>query len=131
MDNFSDPFFPPNSVQTNAGQQLTVSGFGAPDLPIGIRGDGISCNPTDTNPVDTTAMPVDTTGMTPVDTTNIPVDTTDTTPVDTTSMPVDTTDMTPVDTTSMPVDTTDMTPCLLYTSPSPRDATLSRMPSSA
>ena len=27
--------------------------------------------------------------------------------------------------------TVEMTPCLLYTSPSPRDATLSRMPSSA
>ena len=29
------------------------------------------------------------------------------------------------------IDIWDMKPCLLYTSPSPRDATLSRMPSSA
>jgi len=107
MNNFTDPFYPPNSAQTNAGQQITVSGFGAPDLPIGIRGTGISCNPTDPNPVDTTNMPVDTTDMTPVDTTSMPVDTTDMTPIDTTSMPIDTMDMTPVDTTSMPVDTTD------------------------
>jgi len=83
MNNFTDPFYPPNSAQTNAGQQLTVSGFASPDLPIGIRGEGISCNPDNTNPVDTTSMPVDTTSM-PVDTTSMPVDTT--------SMPVDTTD---------------------------------------
>ena len=37
---------------------------------------------------------------------------------------------TPADTTD-DVDVTSCTPCLLYTSPSPRDATLSRMPSSA
>ena len=78
MNNFSDPFFPPNSAQSNSGQQITVSGYGAPDLPIGIQGNGVSCNPT-TNPVDTmTTTPVDTMTTTPVDTmTTTPVDTTD------------------------------------------------------
>jgi len=87
MDNFTDPFYPPNSKQSNAGQQMTVSGYGAPDLPVGILGNGINCNPDNTTPVDTM-------GTTPVDTMNTtPVDTMDTTPVDTMgTTPVDTTD---------------------------------------
>lgn len=69
MNNFNDPFYPPNSKQSNAGQQMTVSGFGAPDLPVGIRGNGVSCNPDNPTPVDTmVTTPVDTMVTTPVDT---------------------------------------------------------------
>ena len=34
MDNETDPFAPPNSVSANAGQQLTVSGYGDEVLPV-------------------------------------------------------------------------------------------------
>jgi gliding motility-associated-like protein len=36
IDNKTDPFFPPNSLDGNIGQQLTVSGFGGADLPVCI-----------------------------------------------------------------------------------------------
>ena len=36
MDNDTDPFYPPNSLNANVGQQLTVSGFGGADAPICI-----------------------------------------------------------------------------------------------
>ncbi len=36
MDNETDPFYPPNSLNANVGQQMTVSGFGGADLPICI-----------------------------------------------------------------------------------------------
>ncbi len=78
MNNFDDPFYPPNSKQSNAGQQMTVSGFGAPDLPVGVSGNGVSCNPGTTNPVDTMVT-------TPVDTMTVDMDTTTTVPVDTTT----------------------------------------------
>ena len=44
MDNFTDPFAPPNIIDANVGQQITVSGFGAADVPIAIKGEGVSCN---------------------------------------------------------------------------------------
>jgi gliding motility-associated-like protein len=34
MNNDTDPFFPPNSQSAGVGQQITVSGYGAPDAPI-------------------------------------------------------------------------------------------------
>ena len=85
MNNSSDPFYPPNSKQSNAGQQMTVSGFGAPDLPVGVSGGGVSCNPDMTNPVDTmNTNPVDTMTTVPIDTmTTVPMDTI----VDTTATP--------------------------------------------
>jgi len=53
MDNFTDPFFPPNEKNANVGQQLTVAGFNLADVPIGIRGEGISCSDNGgTNPTD-------------------------------------------------------------------------------
>ena len=36
MDNDTDPFFPPNSQSAGVGQQITVSGYGAPDAPVCI-----------------------------------------------------------------------------------------------
>ncbi len=44
MDNFTDPFFPPNEKNANVGQQLTVAGFNLADVPIGIRGAGVACS---------------------------------------------------------------------------------------
>ncbi len=44
MDNFTDPFVPPNMLDANVGQQITVSGFGEADVPIAVRGMGILCN---------------------------------------------------------------------------------------
>jgi len=69
IDNLTDPFFPPNSKQSNAGLQMTVSGFGGPDLPIGIAGTSISCNPMEEMPpVDTMpTIPMDTIVTEPVD----------------------------------------------------------------
>jgi len=49
MDNFTDPFFPPNEKNANVGQQLTVAGFNLADVPIGIRGSGIACSEGDGN----------------------------------------------------------------------------------
>jgi len=43
MNNFSDPFFPPNEQDANVGQQITVAGFNLADTPIGIIGEGIPC----------------------------------------------------------------------------------------
>ena len=43
MDNYTDPFFPPNTRNANVGQQLTVAGFNLADVPIGVRGEGILC----------------------------------------------------------------------------------------
>ncbi len=83
MDNLTDPFSPPNSKQTNPGQQMTVSGFGAADVPIGILGSvTVACEAT-INPVDTMELPpVDTMIVTPMDTTEVtPVDTTSTPPI--------------------------------------------------
>ncbi len=94
MDNLTDPFFPPNSKQSNAGLQMTVSGFGGPDLPVGIAGASISCNPmAEIPPVDTMVV------VPPVDTiVTVPMDTVVTTPIDTTStVPIDTVVTTPVD----------------------------------
>jgi len=94
INNLTDPFFPPNSRQSNAGLQMTVSGFGGPDLPIGILGEGISCNPMDEMPpVDTMEVvpPVDTMPTIPMDTmVTPPIDTMVTPPIDTgdTSSPV-------------------------------------------
>ena len=45
MNNFSDPFFPPNAQDANVGQQITVAGYNLADTPIGIRGTGIACEP--------------------------------------------------------------------------------------
>ncbi len=88
MDNLTDPFFPPNSKQSNAGLQMTVSGFGGPDLPVGIAGAAISCNPMEEiTPVDTMVVvpPVDTMVTAPIDTMVVePVDTVVTEPIDTT-----------------------------------------------
>lgn len=36
MDNDTDPFFPPNSANSNVGQQITVSGYGGADAPVCI-----------------------------------------------------------------------------------------------
>ena len=38
--NEEDPFYPPNSDNSNSGQQLTVAGFGQPDIPICVFGSG-------------------------------------------------------------------------------------------
>jgi len=35
-----DPFYPPNSDNSNSGQQLTVAGYGQPDIPICVYGSG-------------------------------------------------------------------------------------------
>ena len=41
----TDPFYPPNSSNSNSSQQLTVAGFGQPDAPICIAADGAQdCN---------------------------------------------------------------------------------------
>ena len=49
----SDPFYPPNASNSNSGQQMTVGGFGQPDIPICVSGSGaqdcstncfLSCN---------------------------------------------------------------------------------------
>jgi len=92
INNLTDPFFPPNSRQSNAGQQMTVSGFGGPDLPIGILGGNISCNPmAEIPPVDTMEVipPVDTIVTEPVDTTPIiPIDTMVTLPMDTSTISI-------------------------------------------
>lgn len=42
MDNETDPFFPPNSLSANVGQQLTVSGYGGADVPVCILNNIIS-----------------------------------------------------------------------------------------
>jgi len=44
MENNIDPFFPPNEINANVGQQLTVAGFNLADVPIGIRGEGVACS---------------------------------------------------------------------------------------
>jgi len=36
----ADPFYPPNSDNSNSGQQLTVAGYGQPDIPICVYGSG-------------------------------------------------------------------------------------------
>ncbi len=49
----SDPFYPPNMSNSNSGQQMTVGGYGQPDIPICVSGSGaqdcstncfLSCN---------------------------------------------------------------------------------------
>lgn len=51
MDNATDPFFPPNELDVNVGQQMTIAGFNLADVPIGIGGTGIECEEnTNTNP---------------------------------------------------------------------------------
>ena len=84
MDNDTDPFFPPNSLNANVSQQLTVSGMGGSGAPVCISNlfitdCGIHSSETE-NSVDTmeTVNPVDT-----IETVN-PVDTMETVnPVDT------------------------------------------------
>jgi gliding motility-associated-like protein len=49
MDNNTDPFYPPNQMDANVGQQMTVAGFSLADIPIGIRGNAIACNLADNN----------------------------------------------------------------------------------
>ncbi len=64
MDNATDPFFPPNELDANVGQQLTAAGFRLADVPIGIRGDGVTCGDTPiVMPPDTTASTFDTTDL--------------------------------------------------------------------
>ena len=76
MDNKTDPFFPPNSLNANVSQQLTVSGMGGSGAEVcisnlNITNCGIHSLESD-NPMDT-MIPMDTMG------TMIPVDTIDTT----------------------------------------------------
>lgn len=61
MDNATDPFFPPNELDANVGQQLTAAGFRLADVPIGIRGNGVSCADDSITPPDTTTNTIDTT----------------------------------------------------------------------
>jgi hypothetical protein len=48
MDNDNDPFFPPNSLNANVGQQLTTGGSG-PDADICIVGDPTPCSEPSSN----------------------------------------------------------------------------------
>ncbi len=78
MNNNTDPFFPPNSLNANVSQQLTVSGMGGSGAPVCISNlyitdCGIHAQESE-NPIDTmdTTIPIDTMDtMNPVDTTSM------------------------------------------------------------